>query len=107
VCAGSALCLSGQIGIIPGTRKLAAGGLNEEARQTMENIRTPLEVNGHSKSNLVNCAVMPADMSEWDAFDEVYKPFFSNHHPARSALGANGLAFGARIEVECIAAVDK
>jgi enamine deaminase RidA (YjgF/YER057c/UK114 family) len=48
---------------------------------------------------------MLADMSEWGAFNEVYKTFFSGRYPARSALGANGLAFGARVEVECIAAV--
>jgi enamine deaminase RidA (YjgF/YER057c/UK114 family) len=51
---------------------------------------------------------MLADISEWAAFNEVYKSFFSlNRYPARSALGANGLALGARVEVECIAAVDK
>lgn len=48
-----------------------------------------------------------ADISEWGAFNEVYKTFFSKPYPARSALGANGLALGARVEVEFTAAVDK
>jgi enamine deaminase RidA (YjgF/YER057c/UK114 family) len=47
---------------------------------------------------------MLADIGEWAAFNEVYKTFFSPPYPARSALGANGLALGARVEVECIAA---
>jgi 2-iminobutanoate/2-iminopropanoate deaminase len=99
------LYLSGQVGIAPGTMKLVPGGIKEEARQTMENIRTSLEANGFSMSNIVKCTVMLADISEWGAFNEVYRTFFTAPYPARSALGANGLALGARVEVECIAAV--
>lgn len=104
---GNVLYLSGQVGIVPGSMKLAAGGLEEEARQTMENIRTSLEAHGYAMSDLVKCTVMLADMSEWRAFNEVYKSFFPGRYPARSALGANGLALGARVEVECIAALSK
>ena len=104
---GSTLYLSGQIGIVPGTMKLAPGGIKQEAKQTMENIKTSLEAHGYSVSNIVKCTVMLADISEWGTFNEVYKSFFSNRYPARSALGANGLALGARVEIECIAAVDK
>lgn len=101
---GDVLYLSGQIGVVPGTLKLAPGGVQGEARQAMENIRTTLEAHGHSMRDVVKCTVMLADMSEWAAFNEVYKTFFSAPYPARSALGANGLALGARVEVECIAA---
>jgi enamine deaminase RidA (YjgF/YER057c/UK114 family) len=55
-------------------------------------------------SDVVKCTVMLADMSEWAAFNEIYRSYFSAKFPARSALGANGLALGARVEVECIAA---
>jgi 2-iminobutanoate/2-iminopropanoate deaminase len=99
------LYLSGQVGIAPGTLKLVPGGIKEEARQTMENIKTSLEAHGYAMRDLVKCTVMLADISEWAAFNEVYKTFFSGRYPARSALGANGLALGARVEVECIAAV--
>jgi 2-iminobutanoate/2-iminopropanoate deaminase len=58
-------------------------------------------------SDVVKCRVMLAHISEWAAFSEVYKSFFQKRYPARSALGANGLALGARLEVERIAAVDK
>lgn len=104
---GNTLYLSGQIGIAPGTTKPVEGGIRAEARQTMENIKATLETHGYAMSDLVKCTVMLADMSEWGAFNEVYKTFFSGRYPARSALGANGLAFGARVEVECIAAVRK
>jgi 2-iminobutanoate/2-iminopropanoate deaminase len=105
---GNMIYLSGQIGIVPGTMKLAAGRIKEEARQTMENIKASLEANGYAMSNVVKCTVMLADISEWGTFNEVYRSFFSPPFPARSALGVNGLALGARVEVECIAAaVDK
>lgn len=102
---GNTVYLSGQVGIAPGTMKLVPGGMKEEARQTMENIKASLEANGHTMRDVVKCTVMLADISEWAAFNEVYRTFFAPPFPARSALGANGLALGARVEVECIAAV--
>lgn len=100
---GDTVYLSGQIGIEPGTMKLVAGGMKEEARQTMQNIQRTLQAHKLDLDDLVKCTVMLADMSEWAAFNEVYRGFFTQHYPARSALGANGLALGARVEVECIA----
>ena len=104
--AGNTVYLSGQIGIVPSTGALAAGGIEAEARQTMENIRTVLEAHGLSLANLAKCTVMMADMDEWPAFNAVYASFFGDRLPARSAFGANGLALGARVEVECIAIVE-
>ena len=56
--------------------------------------------------DVVKCTVMLADISEWSTFNEIYKTCFNDRYPARSALGANGLALGARVEVECIAVVN-
>ena len=100
------LYLSGQVGIIPGKLQLVPGGLKEEARQTLENIRTTLETHGYSMNDLVKCTVMLADISEWEQFNEVYKTFFQEQYPARSAFGTNGLALDARVEIECIAVRD-
>jgi 2-iminobutanoate/2-iminopropanoate deaminase len=102
---GDTLYLSGQIGIQPGTTTIVPGGVREEARQTMENIKSSLEAHGYSLANLVKCTVMLADIADWPAFNEVYKGFFSSGYPARSAFGANGLALGARVQVDCIGAV--
>lgn len=102
---GGMLYLSGQVGIVPGSLALQPGGIEAEARQTMENIRTILAARGASMNDLVKCTVMLADISEWGAFNDIYKSFFHDHYPARSAFGANGLALGARVEVECIAAI--
>ena len=97
------LYLSGQIGIEPGTMQLVRGGLESETRQTMDNIRTTLEAHGLTMADLVKCTVMLADMSRWNEFNAVYRSYFTGRYPARSALGASGLALGAQVEVECIA----
>jgi 2-iminobutanoate/2-iminopropanoate deaminase len=98
------LYLSGQIGIQPGTLKLVPGGLVAESKQTLDNIKTTLEAHGYSMSDLVKCTVMLADISRWGEFNEIYKTYFKpGRFPARSALGATGLAIGAQVEVDCIA----
>jgi reactive intermediate/imine deaminase len=101
---GDMLYLSGQIGVVPGTLRVVEGGIEAEGRQTMENIRGILERYGSSLDRVVKCTVFIADMAEWPRFNAVYVTFFDRERlPARSALGANGLALGARVEVECLA----
>ena len=101
---GDTLYLSGQIGIEPLTLKLVPGGIRAEARQALENIGTILAAHHRPLTAVVKCTVMLADMADWPAFNEVWRGFFAKPYPARSALGANGLALGARVEVECLAA---
>jgi len=103
---GDMLFLSGSIGIVPGTRDLAEGGIQGQTRQTMENIKGTLENFGSSMDKVVKCTVFLADMSEWGAMNEVYRTYFENP-PACSALGASGLALNARVEIECIAVLEE
>jgi reactive intermediate/imine deaminase len=100
---GDTLYLSGQIGVAPGSLKLVPGGLEAEAKQTLDNIKTILETHGYSMDDLVKCTVMLADIAEWPAFNEIYRTFFTDHYPARSAMAVSGLALGARVEIECMA----
>jgi len=97
------LYLSGMVGVKPQTLELVSGGIEAESHQTMKNIRLMLEAHGASMADVVKCVVMLADISEWGTFNQVYKTYFKDRYPARSALGANGLALGARVEVECLA----
>jgi reactive intermediate/imine deaminase len=101
---GDLVLLSGQIGIVPGKLELVAGGIEAETRQTLENIRATLAAHGLALADVVRCTVMLADIADWPKFNEIYTSYFSPPYPARSALGANGLAFGARVEIECTAA---
>lgn len=96
------LFLSGALGTVPG-KGFVDRGIGPETRQTMKNIESLLQSEGIGMDRIVKCTVMLADMSEWPAFNEVYKEFFDGEYPARSAFGVNGLAADARVEVECIA----
>lgn len=103
---GNILYLAGQVGNLPGALDVVEGGIVPETRQTMENIRAVLERYGSSLDRVVKCTVMIDDIELWGAFNEVYVEFFPGHKPARSAFGADGLALGAAVEVECWATVD-
>lgn len=101
------LYLSGVIGTDPEADSLRPmpGGIAAETRRAMEIIRDELDTFGSSMDRVVKCTIFLADMSEWGAMNEVYVTFFDTP-PARSALGANGLAIDARVEIECIAVLN-
>lgn len=103
---GNTLYVSGQIGVAPGSLELAPGGIKEETRQTMENIRTVLERYGSSMNQVAKCTVFLKDMNEWPLMNEAYIEAFGVHRPARSAFGASGLALDGSVEIDCIAYVD-
>jgi reactive intermediate/imine deaminase len=97
------LFISGQVGSdISGN--LIEGGITPESHQVMRNIRDIVYRQGLTMNDVVKCTVFLADVSKWGDFNQVYISYFSKPYPARSALGANGLALGAALEVECIAA---
>jgi len=99
--AGGLLILSGQLGNLPGSMDLAAGGIRGQARQALENVKRILEANGSGMDKVVKCTVMMADIAEWADFNEIYVTYFPDQKPARSAFAASGLAAGARVELEC------
>lgn len=99
---GALLFLAGQIGTDK-DGQLVAGGIRAEAEQVMLNIEAALARRGLAMKHVVKCTVFLLDIAEWGAFNEIYTKHFSHPYPARSALGASGLAINARVEVECIA----
>ena len=92
---GQMLFLSGQIGTDT-NGKLVAGGIAEETSRVLARYNSSME-------RVVKVTVMLADMAQWPAMNAEYKKFFPKNPPARSALGCNGLAMNARVEIECIA----
>jgi 2-iminobutanoate/2-iminopropanoate deaminase len=101
---GHMLYLAGQLGT-DSTNSLVPGGIEAETRQTLTNIKRFLEANGSGMDRVVRCLVMLADIAEWGRMNSVYVTFFPGPKPARSAMGASGLALGARVEIECTATV--
>jgi len=99
---GDTLYLSGQVGEDE-NGKLVPGGIEVETEQTMRNIKAALVRRGLGMEHVIKCTVFLADITEWGVFNDIYKKHFSAPYPARSALGASGLALDARVELECIA----
>ena len=99
------LYLSGDLGAgADGT--LVAGGIGPESRQTMENIKATLKRHELDMGDIIKCTVFLADITEWPQFNKVYASYFEKgRYPARSALAAAALALGARVELECMAAL--
>ncbi len=99
---GDMLYLSGQIGVMPGSNALVPGGIEAEARQTMDNIGAILQRRGLTFEAIVKCTVMLGDIDDWPVFNAVYVEYFNpDRMPARSAFAASGLAYHGKVEVEC------
>lgn len=99
---GDVLYLSGQIGTGPDGR--LPTGIEAQTRQTMDNVGAILARAGLGFDDVFRCLVMLENMADWPAFNSVYVAYFKpGRLPARSALGADGLALGALVEVECTA----
>ena len=97
---GDMLYLSGQLGNTPDGK--LPDGMDAQARQAMDNIGAVLKKQGLGFGDVVKCTVMLDDMAQWPAFNKVYVSYFPDgKFPARSAFGADGLALGALLEVEC------
>jgi 2-iminobutanoate/2-iminopropanoate deaminase len=97
---GDMLYLSGQIGNTPDSK--LPEGMEAQARQAMDNIGAVLKKQGLGFGDVVKCTVMLDNMADWPAFNKVYVTYFPDgKFPARSAFGADGLALGALLEVEC------
>jgi 2-iminobutanoate/2-iminopropanoate deaminase len=103
---GDVVYLSGQIGIGPDGK--LPDSFEGQAKQTMENVGAALKARGLGWGDVFKCTVMIADMKKWPAFNTIYVPYFpAGKLPARSAFGANGLALGAQLELECMAYAGK
>ena len=99
---GNTIYLAGMLGT-GADGQLVPGGIEAETRSSMENIRAALGRVNATMDDIVKCTVFLADMAERDRMNAVYVTFFPRHKPARSAVGVNGLARNARVEVECLA----
>jgi reactive intermediate/imine deaminase len=100
--AGDTVYLSGALGITPDG--MLGEGMEAQARLAMDNLGAALKSAGLGWGDVAKCTVMLDDMKDWPAFNQVYVTYFpEGQYPARSAFGADGLALGALVEVECIA----
>ena len=104
IMAGDTVYVSGQLPINPSTGEFAEGGIKEQARQSLNNIKNILAEAGMTMQQVVKVTVLMTDMSDFAAVNEVYAEFFAQPYPARSAVAVDRLPKGALVEVEVLAA---
>ena len=101
VLVGNTLYLSGKIGLTP-DRKVP-GSAAEEARLVLDDVKATLTAAGMTMDDLVSVQIFCSDVSHYDAFNRVYRTYFTREFPARAFIGSGALLFGARFEVQAIA----
>ena len=100
---GNLVFTSGQIPIDPATGSFVEGGIKEQTRQSLSNVRAILEETGLTMANVIKTTVFLADMADFADMNAVYAEFFSEPFPARSAVAVKTLPKGALVEIEVIA----
>jgi 2-iminobutanoate/2-iminopropanoate deaminase len=100
---GEILFSAGQIPIDVSTGEMRPGGVKEQTRQVLGNIKAVLESAGFGLSNVVKTTVYMSNLEEFGAMNQVYAEYFSEPYPARSCIEAKALPKGAVIEIDVIA----
>ena len=100
---GQLLFTSGQVPIDPETGAIVEGGIQEQARQSLNNIKAILNAAGTNMGVVVKTTVFLQDMNDFAAMNEVYAQFFQEPYPARSAVQVGRLPKDALVEIEAIA----
>ena len=102
---GYLIYTSGQIPIDPATGTFVEGGIKEQTRQSLLNVKAILEEVGLTMANVVKTTVFMADMNDFAEMNGVYAEFFTEPFPARSAVAVKTLPKNALVEIEVVAEV--
>ena len=102
---GNLIYTSGQVPINPATGSFVEGGIKEQTRQSLLNVKAILEEAGLTMGNVVKTTVFMADMNDFADMNTVYAEFFTEPYPARSAVAVKTLPKGALVEIEVVAGV--
>ncbi len=98
------LCLSGQIPLVPQTMEIIEGGVKEQTKQVMENLKAVLEEGNSSFENVLKTTCYLSDMDNFVAFNEVYSQYFpAETAPARATIAVKTLPKNVFVEVDAIA----
>ena len=96
--------VSGQIPVDPATGSIVEGGIEEQTRRSLTNVRNILEEAGTSMGKALKTTVFLADMGDFTAMNGVYAQFFKEPYPARCAVAVKTLPKNVLVEIDCIAA---
>ena len=99
--------ISGCIGLVPGTKSFAEGGIEAQTRQVLENLKAVLEASGGKLEQVVKTTVLlDKDMSTYAEVNKIYTEYFPENPPARAAFAVAALPAGALIEIDAIAVLE-
>jgi 2-iminobutanoate/2-iminopropanoate deaminase len=102
--AGNMLFLAGQIAIDPKTQQFNAdASIEDQTRQTLENLKAVLAANGMTMRNVVSTSVFMKDLNEFGKMNAVYATYFKEAPPARATVQVAALPKDAKIEISLIA----
>jgi len=96
------LFVSGQIPFVPETMTLVGEKIEEQTKQSLENIKAIVEEAGYEVKNIVKCQVFLKDMNEFANMNKVYEDFFDGHKPARCAVEVARLPKDVKVEIDAI-----
>src|SRR5438270_911437 len=105
VAAGSFVFVSGQIPIDPATGELVQGDVGAQTERVMENVKAVLVASGASFDDVVKTNLYVADIGDVDRINATYGRYFTKTPPARATLQMGALPRGARVEIDCVAAL--
>ena len=101
--AGQFLFLSGQIPLNPVSGNIAEGGIKEQAKQVMENIKNVLEAAGLSFQHIVKTTIFLKNINDFSSVNEIYAAYFQTLPPARSTVQVAALPKESLVEIEAVA----
>ena len=100
---GNTIYMSGMLGLVPEKGALAEGGIEAQAAQALNNVRTVLEEMGLSMDSVVKTTVFMQDIGDFGKVNAIYATYFNGNYPSRSCVQVARLPMNALIEVEAIA----
>ncbi|MBM4427941.1 MAG: RidA family protein [Chloroflexi bacterium] len=103
ICTNSMVYTAGQIALDPATMELVAGGVEEQTRQVLTNLRNVLEAAGSSLDHVVKTTVFLQDMADFPKMNAIYAEYFAENPPARSTIAVAALPKGGLVEIEAVA----
>ena len=103
IVAGGFVWVSGQIPLDPATGRLVDGGIDEQTRRALTNVRNLLEAAGSGAAHVVRATVYLTSMNDFAAMNEVYAGFFGDNPPARVCVEVSRLPKDARVEIDAVA----
>ena len=103
---GNLVFTSGQIPLHPASGKLINNDFKSEITQVLINLNAVLNGGGSSLKNAIKLTVYLTDLSNFSQVNEVFKEYFPENPPARSAVQVSALPMNARIEIEAVGSVE-